>query len=349
MTGGPLLALTAAVLAACVSLVVAVVVVKARRTLLGRRDAALLADLRPILIEVAADEDDSGQGRSALAAVTGAARPALDRSIVAMLTKIRGLPAESLVDVLEAHGAVAAAERDLGARSPIRRAHAAQLLGLARSDEAVPSLVEALHDPAGEVRTSAAYALGLIGDPTAAGPLLAALGSDGGVPASTAADALQAMGMGIADALVDGLSNADPRVRTVAAHVSGWGSFVRSVPPMRALLASDPDLVVREACAVALGRAGRAEDVGVLARHLAPSEPLSLRRMCALALRDLGDPAAVPALEALLVDRDPRLAEHAAAALLELGPWGRTALEGHSGPAIETARLVAMLQHGVLV
>ncbi len=342
--------LTAGVLGACALLVGAVLLVKLRRTVTTRREVALLAGLRPTLIEVSADEDESGEGRAALGSVTGAAGRALDRRIVTMLTKIRGRPAELLVEVLHEHGAVKAARTDLVARSPVRRARAAQVLGLTRDPEAVPALVAALQDPAGEVRTSAAYALGLVGDPAGAAPLLAALGRpEHGVPASTASDALQAMGLGISGALLEALRAADPRPRTVAAHVSGCGSFVRSVPAMRELLDSDPDLVVRETCAVALGRTGGREDVEVLARHLASSEPPSLRRTCVLALRELGDPAAAPALASLLADDDPRLAEYAAAALLELGPAGRATLAGHCGPAVESARLVAMLRQGVLV
>jgi HEAT repeat protein len=229
----------------------------------------------------------------------------------------------------------------------VRRAQAAQLLGLSRDPEAVDPLVGALGDHAYEVRSSAAYALGLIGDPRAATALLEAVGAPGGgLPAGLAADALLSMGIGISEALTHGLVDPDPRARAVAAHLCGAGSFNRPLPILRDLLAIDPDLTVRETCAVALGRIGRAEDVEVLARHTEASHPLPLRRVCAAALGELGDPVAVPTLAALLLhDPDPRLAELAASALVGFGPAGRTALDAAAEVrSVRAARTLARLQ-----
>ena len=146
------------------------------------------------------------------------ARDVLDRNIVAMLSKIRGVPADQLVPVLEEHGAVEVAVAEIAEPvHGVKRARAAQLLGLARAEHAVPLLVEALGDEAVEVRNSAACALGLVGDPAAAGPVLAAIGApERGLPAATAAEALQSMGVGISDVLRDGLADANARTRMVS-------------------------------------------------------------------------------------------------------------------------------------
>ena len=337
---------TVAVLGACVLLVLLVVAVRARRQRRQRRDEMLLSPLRPPLITVAAGEDDDGTAVHTLRRAAGDSRTVLDRNIVGLLTKIRGVPAEQLVGVLEKHGAVHAAARELTSRSTVRRARAAQVLGLARAGDTVPLLVRALDDEAVEVRNSAAYALGLIGDAAAAGPVLSAIGHpERGLPAATAAETLQSMGVGISEVLRAGLHDAHPRTRMVAAHLSGERSFTRGLPDLRHLLDHDADVTVRETCAAAIGRLGRAEDVEVLARHTGQDEPLSLRRACTTALGELGDPAAVPALAGLLVDPDPRLAELAATALLGLGPRGREALVAHEdGPAVRSARLMASLQ-----
>lgn len=341
-----LIGATMAVLTACLLLILGVVAVRARRHSRNQRDEMLLSPLRPPLITVASGEDDDGSAAEELTWATGVSRTVLDRNIVGMLTKIRGVPAEQLVHVLEVHGAVDAAVDDMSNRSSVKRARAAQLLGLARAGHTVPLLVDALRDESVEVRNSAAYALGLIGDPSAAGPVLAAIGApDRGLPAATAAEALQSMGLGISEVLRDGLADEHPRTRMVAAHLSGERSFTRGLPELRVLLAHDPDITVRETCAVAIGRLGRGEDAEVLSRHTADTEPLSLRRACVSALGDLGEAGAVPTLAGLLGDPDPRLAELAASALISMGPDGRDALSGHEDePAVRSARLVASLQ-----
>jgi HEAT repeat protein len=344
--GALLLGATVAVLGGCLLLVVAVVTVRARRRARDQRDRMLLSPLRVPLITVASGEDDDGSAAEQLTWATGVTRTVLDSSIVELLTKIRGGPGDQLVRVLEVHGAVDAAVADLTNRSSVRRARAAQLLGLARAGHAVPLLVEALRDESVEVRNSAAYALGLIGDPSAAGAVLAAIGvPDRGLPAATAAEALQSMGVGISEVLREGMRDDNARTRMVAAHLSGERSFTRGLPELRHLLDHDTDLTVRETAATAIGRLGRDEDAAVLARHTVAAEPLSLRRACVQALGELGDDAAVPTLAALLDDPDPRLAELAAGALLALGPAGSQALAGHEDdPAVRTARLMASLQ-----
>ncbi len=306
----------------------------------------LLSPLRGPLITVASGEDDDGSAAEQLTWATGVTRDVLDRNIVELLTKIRGLPAEQLVRVLTVHGAVEAAVADLTHRSSVRRARAAQLLGLARARHTVPMLVDALRDESVDVRNSAAFALGLIGDPAAAGAVLAAIGApDRGLPAATAAETLQSMGVGVSDVLREGLRDPNPRTRMVAAHLSGERSFTRGLPELRHLLEHDTDPTVRETCAVAIGRLGRGGDAAVLARQAIGDVPLPLRRACVQALGELGDEAAVPALTTLLDDPDPRLAELAATALLGMGAAGRDALSGHEDdPAVRTARLVASLQ-----
>jgi len=344
-----ILAATLGVLLVCVALAGVVAAIRIRRHSREARRSRLMAPFRQHLVAVSAGEDPGGDSRRVLADVAGPARRALAESVSGMLGKVRGLPAEQLVEVLASHGALGRAVEDLGHRSPVRRAQAAQLLGLSRDPAAVDPLVGALGDHAAEVRASAAYALGLIGDPRAAGPLLHAVGAPGGgLPAGLAADALLSMGVGISDSLVHGLVDPDPRTRTVTAHLCGAGSFTRALPLLRDLVALDPDLTVRETCATALGRIGRAEDAEVLTRHTQVEHPQPLRRVCAAALGELGDPSAVPTLAALTHDPDPRLAELAASTLVKLGPQGRAALAAGTAlrpvrSAVTMARLLGAL------
>jgi HEAT repeat protein len=333
------------VLLACVALVVLIVATKVTRTLRERRSAALVAPHRPHLLAVASGEDDDGAHRDALIEVDGPAREALDDAVVELLNKVRGAPAEELASVLLAHGAVDRAPHDLRDRSTLRRARAAHILGLCHVGAALPLLVVALGDPAPEVRVAATRALGRIGEPSASAALLAAVGAERVVPAGPAADALEGMGVGIAGSLREALSASSPTTRTVAAYLSGEGSFTRSREGLRVALAHDDDPTVREAAAVALGRMGRAEDVVVLLDQTAPHQPSALRRACASALGELGEVSAVAGLRQLLADPDPRLAEIAATSLLRLGPTGRSTLDAAGSTApVETARALARLR-----
>jgi len=345
LTARTLLLLTpAVVLVACLGLVMLIVGTKLTRTRRERRTAALVAPYRIDLLAVSAGEDEDGAHRGRLSTADDASREALDEAMTALLGKVRGAPADQLADVLNTHGAVDRALDDLHHRSSVRRARAAQLLGLCHIHRALPGLSAALADPTPEVRSSAAHALGLIGNPAVGRRVLDAVGAPHPIPAGAAADALEGMGTGISDALRDALGDPSPTVRTVAAHVSGGGAFTRSTPRLRELLSDDPDLTVRETAATALSRLGRAEDVAVLARHTAGDQPTTLRRACATALGELGEPSAAAHLVTLLDDADPRLAELAATALLSLGPVGREALGDRQGPAARTARVVARLR-----
>jgi HEAT repeat protein len=336
---------SALVLLACLSLVLLIVLTKVTRTRRERRTSQLVAPHRPHLLAVASGEDDDGTHRDALIEVDGPARDAVDDVVVDLLGKVRGVPAEELASVLLAHGAVDRAPHDLRDRSTLRRARAAHILGLCHVGAALPLLVQALGDPAPEVRVAATRALGRLGEPSASAALLAAVGSERLVPAGPAADALEGMGVGISGALCDALSARSPTTRTVAAYLSGEGSFSRSLDGLRSALAGDDDSTVREAAAVALGRMGRAEDVAALLRETAADRPRALRRACAAALGELGEPSAVDGLGGLLADPDPRLAEIAATSLLHLGPTGRTVLESvPSNASVETALALARLK-----
>jgi HEAT repeat protein len=335
------------VLGAVVALLVFIVLTKAFRTRRDARIARHVAPYRADLLAVSAAEDPGGTHLERLVAVDGPGRVHLDRALTRLLGKVRGLPAEQLAHVLTAHGAIDRALADLHHRSPVRRAQAAQLLGLCRVERALPQLVRALGDHAPEVRASGAHALGLMGDPDAAQPVLDAVAAERGIPAGPAADALAGMGIGISEPLRKSLESPSATARTVAAYLSGDGSFTRSTAILHAVLTDDPDLTVRETAAIALGHLGRGGEVDVLVRHTRADQPTPLRRACATALGDLGDAAAVPGLSALLDDDDPRLAELAAQALVRLGPSGATALdEAGPTPPVATARTIAMLQQG---
>lgn len=291
---------------------------------------AMLAPYRPGLIAMASDEDDDGKEKALLCAVPPRTWARLRPSVVAFLPKLRGHPADDLVEVMRAHGEIDHAKRSLTARSAVRRARGAHLLGLVRDPRSAVLVLPLLGDPAADVRLTAARALSAIGDPSAATGVLEAVRSHGGhagIPAWVAAEALLGMGVELGPVLQIGLASEDSAVRNVCALVAGQGTYLSAAPQLRVLLATDSDGDVRVSAAMALGRVGCAQDADILMRHTVESEPTMLRRSCATALGDLGQPQSMAVLAGLLADGDRRLAELAGESLVRIGSEGIAVLE----------------------
>lgn len=326
MTADQILPVALVVIGLFLVLTLALIVVA--KTMRGRsngRSSTLLAPYRSALIAMAAGEDEDGQAKDTLYAAPAATWVRLRPHVLAFLSKVRGLSADDLSELMSFHGGVERARAMLTSRSAVRRAHGAYVLGLVRDRCNSPLLLPLLGDPDADVRLVAARALGVIGEPLAANGVLGALRShDGqiGLPAWVAAEALLAMGTEITPALKTGLTSEDPAVRNVCAMVVGHGRFASAVPQLRIMLATDSEGDVRASAAVALGQIGGAGDVACLVRLTDPSETTVLRRIAATALGDLGQHESLDTLAVLLGDGDPRLARLAAESLVQIGPDG---------------------------
>lgn len=317
------------VAAACLTLVLVTGLAKAFRERAARREASSHAAVRPLVITVAAGEDDDGEAAAALRALGTTAREHAEGVILGMLPKIRGEPAAAMVTILGDFGAIERAVRHLGARSVVARSRATWLLGLTRDPRFGDLLRSRLSDRNPEVRLLAVEALGKLGYSAAATDVIGTLHTSRGrvgVPAAIVAESLMSMGPDIAPALAEALADDDPAVRDVAAKVARHGLFGQVVPALRRLVDGDASPVVRASAAEALGRIGGYDDVAQLTSVTTPGHEALVRRAGAAALGELGQRAAVPSLVALLDDDDRRLAEIAATALLELGQPGRDAL-----------------------
>lgn len=307
----------------CCLLVAITVVAKIRRSQRSRTLARLAAPHRRLILEVASGEDDGAA--QTLAALGRREWGSIRRAVIAMLGRVRGVPAEQLVRVLAAHGEIGRARAKLHARSSLERARGAHLLGLARDETSVPRLLELLTDPADDVRLVACRSLGQIGDAVAAAAVLEAVpgaGSRKGVPAWVAAESLLAMGPGARDALLEALAHPDPRTREVAVTVITHSSLPATIDALRSRLGSEPQEEILVAMITALGLLGESEDCEPLLGYTAPDHPTPLRLAATRALGDLGDCRAAPRLGELLDDCDRQLAGHAAQALTQLGPTG---------------------------
>lgn len=344
-----LLLLTLAALSVgCGLLVTATVAAKIRRSLRSRTLARLAAPQRRLVLEVASGEDEDDLAADELAALPRREWASIRAAVIGMLSKVRGAPAASLVRVIGAHGEVEAARSALGARSSLRRARGAHLLGLVRDEASVPALMTLLSDPADDVRFVAARSLGYVGDPIAAATLLSAVPGDGGrvgLPSWVAAEALLAMGPQIEPAILAGLLHRDPRVRDVAVTVAAHSSLPGTIGMLRSRLGVEPEDDIRVAMIAALGRLGEREDVERLAKLTALGEPTTLRRAAVRALGELGDTEAIPALRILMEDGDRALAALAAQALTQIGGRAFEVLHAARAHGRDVARIASAALH----
>ena len=334
----------AATILACLAMAVTVVTVKVERTLGERAGERRLAPLRPLVIRVATGEDSEDlEALRRLANVNGRARHDVDDLVVQLLGKVRGEPAEQLVELLRSHGVLHKAARLTRSPLPSRRVRGLHLIGCCRDLTSLDVAVRGLEDRSRRVRRQAVRTVGQIGDPGAARALLHSLRREG-VHLGDAAEALIGMGHGSSDALLWALGTGHPRARTVAAHLCGTGGVRSAAPLLVTLLESHEDPTVAAAAATALGKIGRVQDVGALSAAALHFFPFLVRHAAIEALGELGVEAAVPVLTRHLTDPSSQVAEAAATSLIALGPRGRRAVVEHellpaAGTALALARL----------
>uniref|UniRef100_UPI0013B04F0D HEAT repeat domain-containing protein n=1 Tax=Janibacter anophelis TaxID=319054 RepID=UPI0013B04F0D len=264
--------------------------------------------------------------------------------LIGYLSKIRGTPAQRIVDVLVAHGIVRRARAGLAPWPGTRRARSAWVLGVMRIRDAVAEVLPRLQDRDRGVAVTAARSLGMLGDAEAADELLRSVAparrGRGDLPVWVVVEALVGLDAGAADAVGRALDADDPSTRTAAAMTAGRAQHLSLRPLLRERLEHERQPVVLAALAEALGALGDPADVGPLAGLVADDHPRSVRLAAARALGELGDDRARTALGALLADTDPRVGELAADVLVGLGPAGvaeveRRALEPESAAAAD--------------
>ncbi|MBI9115081.1 HEAT repeat domain-containing protein [Sanguibacter suaedae] len=307
--------------ALCVALLLATVAVRVGRGVLARRREALVAQVRPLVLEVLTAEDDEvAPACEKVAAVPEPLWPTAERYVLAAFDSVRGEVRDALVQVLLDRGTLARAVAATTARSAVRRARAAEVVGLVGHVDGRRSIVRLLSDPSVEVRTVAARALGQLGDPHVAALLLGALRPGSDVPASIVGTAL--IGIGEADttalepALEGALADRDEIVRLTAVAVAAELLVLPTARYVGERVLHDPSPAVRVQAARALARLGGAWAVPTLASATAPTEDPGVRLAAARTLLDMGTPTALDHLAPLRDDLDPDLRRLA----LEAGP-----------------------------
>jgi HEAT repeat protein len=236
---------------------------------------------------------------------------------------VRGAAALALGE-LKAEAAAAMYERALSRQSSDDWQREIALLSALRVETVVLALVEALRDPAPEVRAAATDAcidLCLAEPPEAllfAGKLkppaptdeAPAFGPEAGAVAVS--DATPSPLVLAVEPLSEALKDANAAVRASAANALGWIGDTRAVAALARCL-KDPDEACRVASAQALGMLRSPLALKPLARALGDAS-LAVRRQVAESLGRLGDPITADLLSDALTDEEEALEVRAAAA-----------------------------------
>ncbi len=207
------------------------------------------------------------------------------------------------------------------ADEPWRRRHAVIALGMLCSHEAVPALLDHLHDAAGTVRASVAVALGRIRASEAVAPLIEVLRWDVSRAArGAAATALGNIGASRAvAALTDALGDRAENVRDSAATALGKMGAPEATVPLIKMLRKGRNRAIRGAAATALGNVGASEAIAPLIGAL-QDKALSVRGSAAAALGKIrASEAIAPLIEMLRKGRDQMTRQTAATALGRIG------------------------------
>ena len=197
------------------------------------------------------------------------------------------------------------------------RSEAADDLGLfgESAAEAIPHLIEALHDVYEPVRLNAAYTLGAIGEP-AVSPLIETLGVEDQIMQRMAAYALAAVGAPAVPALCEALQHTEETVRVEATYaLAQIGDAAESAIPALIERTKDESVEVRRYLAEAFGSLGQAAAPAVpdLCDMLESDHDEQVRFEAALALAQIGPSAsdAIPILANALNDENRYVRDNA--------------------------------------
>ena len=251
---------------------------------------------------------------------------AVEPSVVALLSKVRGEAHTQVCELLVRQGTLERTRAATRSFDPVRRARAAHLLGQAGHRVARPDLERMLRDRDEDVRRVSAAALGHLGDPRSTTPLLRTLAARRPVPASVVASAVAELGQWAHASLFSAIGDESPLCGRSRSRSAAWPVPCRPrrccgqpcVTTARSRCASGPP-------APLAGSASRTPSP----TWWPPAAPSSPPRCAWWRPGRWGtsvQPQAVPGLRRMLGAPEHRVAANAAAALARLGGYGVAAL-----------------------
>ncbi|MET4639360.1 HEAT repeat domain-containing protein [Mycetocola sp. 2940] len=240
---------------ASLAAIVLVVAIKLSRRIHGARMLRLTERIRPAILQTAVSEQDEVDDNLVLfRSLRGRARRSAESMATRMLYDVTGETRTNLTHILIACGTIERAVARTTSSVPVRRARAAEILGLIDSPDAVGHLIRLAQDDSAEVRSVATRALGRTGRPEAITALLAALPSSSGVPAVIVGSALLEVAHHSAAAIGAGFTDKDPAVRRTTAILASHVMSPGATPRLIHALSTDDEPLVRIAAARSLMR-----------------------------------------------------------------------------------------------
>lgn len=305
-TGGVILAMT-----------LSIVITKSARTVVERRRAALVAEIRPLVLA-------GIEGDQTIPALTGRRTTIAESIVIALLPKLRGADRDALTAMLSTSGIIDNAIEGLGSWSAARRQRSVELLGNAGYGAAENDLVRLLHDRDVGVRINAGRALGRAGGSLAVTHLFTAL-AERRIPANTASMAVLRIGSTGAPSIVAATASTVPAVRSTAVELAGSLGVMEARSSIESLL-DDDDVIVRTSAARALGRLSMQSSAPPLILRLSSALERPFHRAdedflvaMIVALGQIGDRSSITVLESCFMRRH-RMSVAATTALAGMGP-----------------------------
>ena len=322
-----MLAVTLALVALNVLLIVLVHGRRIRQSLRGQRERRFQARLEEVMARLDARTSFSDRAwlRWQLANFDELERPL---AAVALIERLRPASAEErlqLVEVLREVGAVDLLVHSTRSRIPWRRALAIRTLGWAGADETVSVVTGRVGDRSHYVREAAVRALGRLGDLQVVPMLGELFRAPGRVSPGVVYDALAAFGSAAEPTFAGALRSELESVRVASCFgIAAVSEPEHARAELTALLA-DPEAPVRAAAAEALGRVGGGVVPAALAR--ASRDAVAIVRVAATrALSVYDDPQAVELAVNALLDPDRDTAVSAGESLVRLARRPATAV-----------------------
>ncbi|MFL5402306.1 MAG: HEAT repeat domain-containing protein [Gemmatimonadales bacterium] len=252
-------------------------------------------------------------------------RRLMRRILLRLALDVRGETAEGITDLYRKLGFL---QYDLARLRSWRaniRSNAAADLGLIRSVEALPALIQALDDPDLRVRQTAVWALGQGSDPEISPVLVRLLGDPSRIVARRAQEVLAERGSDSKDAILAYAGKTASRAgRLAAIELIGWLKIAEGAQ-LLLTFATDMDSETRVKSTKAAAAIGDPRFMEIFSRGLSDAR-WEVRCQAAKGLSLFGSPDSLPGLAAALRDSQWWVRFYAATALSEIGPQGEAAL-----------------------
>ncbi|MFC1987334.1 HEAT repeat domain-containing protein [Chloroflexota bacterium] len=254
--------------------------------------------------------------------------------------QLKGRDKHNMTTVFEKIGYVKSEMSALHSWRWWRRLEAAINLGTMQSKIAVSALINAIRDPAEDVRLAVVRTLGQLNEPKGLWLLLDALEEGDCWTSSSIVEAIIGMGPEVSSQIVNRLkSTTSINARLLYVQLCGFLRITGALSSLL-LLIGDLDKETRMSAAQALGRIGDVSAVENLIISL-DDESWEVRAQAAKSLGALGDKQAVGKLKMILSDENWGVRHNAADALHQLGEEGIEILRETSRYGKEASRATA--------